>query len=259
MYFWLILLMILGLGAMYVTGFGGGDGETSYGMTYLTIFGVGMVLAGVLRLIFSSGGAAFKHTFSWIAVIGLVLTGYNYRVEVADLYERLTGEHVPNVALTRTGGEAELRRAWDGHYRADAKVNGVQMRLLVDTGASMVLLPFEGIEKVGVDPKKLNYSVPVSTANGRSSVAPIRIGSITIGDIQVSDVTAAVAQPGALKMGLLGMSFLDQLNETVFQGDRLILRQDAIGADFDQRFKRVPGTVNGMFTPEEMRDQPQPY
>lgn len=257
MYFWLIVLLALAIGVLCFVG-GAPVYDGGFGMTYLAAFGFGMVIAGVIRLLFSGGKARFSQLLSWTAAIGLVLTLFNYRLELQDLYDRVTGEHVPKVAMTRTGGEAELRRAWDGHYRADARVNGVDMRLLVDTGASMVLLPYEEVKRLGVDRDELQYTLPVMTANGRSSVAPIRIGSITIGDIEVTNVSAAVAQPGALRIGLLGMSFLDQLSETVFQGDRLVLRQKGVSGTLENsRFMRVPDAPGDTLS-TDVEDRPKP-
>ena len=74
----------------------------------------------------------------------------------------------------------------------------------------------------------------------------------------MTDVAGAVAHPGRLGTGLLGMSFLDKVDETIFQGDRLILRQNGTGLR-DQRFKRVPEAVDGMFPPEALKGQPEPY
>lgn len=268
MFFWMFMLVLLFFGALQVTGIAGvGEDEAgeSRQLLYLTILGSGMILAGTLRLLFSGGGGV-RYIFSWLTVIAIMVTGFSRRGDIEDLYLRLTDEQVPSVALTHTGGEAELRRAWDGHYRADAKVNGIEMRLLVDTGASMVVLPYEAASDLGIDPATLDFSVPVTTANGRSTVAPVRLASITIGQVRVANVTAAIAHPGKLKTGLLGMSFLDKMNETVFQGDRLILRQDTPDggiADAETRFKRVPtqqpATYEGMFSPEEMKDQPPTY
>jgi aspartyl protease family protein len=103
-------------------------------------------------------------------------------------------------------------------------VNGVPVRMMVDTGASMVLIPYEIAADIGISPNQLRYSVPVTTANGQSSVAPIRLESLRIGVIEIRDVEAAVAHPGRLTTALLGMSFLERLSETTFRGDRLILR-----------------------------------
>ena len=106
---------------------------------------------------------------------------------------------------------------------------------MLDPGASMVLIPYEPAARIGINPDTLDFSLPVTTANGRSSVAPIRLSSIKIGPIAVFDVAAAVARPGQLKTGLLGMSFLDLLAETTFKGDRLILRQHIPGQGDDLR------------------------
>jgi aspartyl protease family protein len=152
------------------------------------------------------------------------MASYASREEVADAYQRLRGQVHPSVALATAAGEAELRRAWDGHYRAEAEVNGVPMVLMVDTGASIVLLPYEEAAAIGIDPAALAFEMPVTTANGESTVAPVRLSSIKVGPIAVFDVPAAVARPNRLKVGLLGMSFLERLDETSFRQDRLILR-----------------------------------
>ena len=257
MFFWLMLIIGFALAALHLTG-GGEAGPADHQLTYLTIFGIGMVIAGALKLLLQLGANGLRHAFSWVSVVGLIFLGIVYRAEIGDLFIRATSDRMASVAVSQVGEEAELRRAWDGHYRADAVVDGLPMRLLIDTGASMVLLPYESVEGMGIDPETLDYSQAVTTANGRSTVAPITIASIRIGDIEVRDVAAAVAHPGRLQTGLLGMSFLDKIDETVFQGDRLVLRQNGPGAR-DSRFKRVPGTVNGMFTPEALKDQPKPY
>ncbi len=166
------------------------------------------------------------------------MTAFAFRDQATIIVQEIRAELMPSVALSRSGGEAaELRRAWDGHYRAEAEVNGVSMKLMIDTGASMVLIPFEQAAAIGINPDTLDYSMPVTTANGPSSVAPIRLSSIKIGPIAVFDIPAAIAQPGLLKTGLLGMSFLDKLAETSFQGDRLILRQH--DPEQDDRFRSI--------------------
>lgn len=260
MFLWIMITIAVALGALHLAGLGGSAGAEGeeHQLTYLTIFGIGMVMAGALKLLIQLGRNGLRTVVTGISVLGLVFLGLVYRSELGDLYNRMTSDRVASVALSRTGEEAELRRAWDGHYRADALVNGVEMRLLVDTGASMVLLPYESVERMGIDPAKLEFTLPVTTANGRSTVAPLQIATISIGDIEVRDVTAAVAHPGRLKSGLLGMSFLDKVDETTFRGDRLILRQNGPGAG-DHRFKRVPDAVDGMFPPEALKDQRRPY
>ncbi|MEM7238693.1 MAG: TIGR02281 family clan AA aspartic protease [Pseudomonadota bacterium] len=201
-------------------------------IVYLTIFGTGVIVAGALRILIFGGWRTWTNVAVWVLVLGGFGFAGHYQDTIRLALQRLQGEIVPSLAVSRSAGEVELRRTWDGHYRADTLVNGQEIRLLVDTGASMVLIPHEKAGSLGIDVNVLEYSMPVTTANGRSTVAPIRLKTVQVGSIQVNDVAAAVAHPGSLKSGLLGMSFLDHLSETSFQRDRLVLRQSAQSALF---------------------------
>jgi len=64
----------------------------------------------------------------------------------------------------------------------------------------------------------------VSTANGTTYAAPVRLKSIAVGPLELRDVEALVAQPGNLNENLLGMSFLKRLRSYEFTGDFLTLR-----------------------------------
>jgi len=209
--------------------------RTDMRVVYLVVLAAALAIFGVGRMIVRGGRKTLVHTAIWLGAITGLLTAFAFRDQAAVIVREIRAELMPSVALSRAVGEAELRRAWDGHYRAEAEVNGVKLKLMVDTGASMVLIPFEQVAEIGIDPDSLDFSMPVTTANGRSTVAPIRLSSIKIGPIVVFDVPAAVTRPGRLKIGLLGMSFLDRLEETTFRGDRLILRQRIPGQDDDFR------------------------
>lgn len=136
--------------------------------------------------------------------------------------ERITSE---TAALAVVGIETSINRSWDGHFRTIAQINGSDVGLMVDTGASIVLLRHDDALRIGIPLEQLDYSTPLTTANGKSYVAPFLIEDLTIGKLTLHDVRAAVAQDGALHSSLLGMSFLENLDETVIQKDRMILRK----------------------------------
>jgi aspartyl protease family protein len=194
-------------------------------LIYLGFVAVGLLLAGFGRMILQGHWRLAHNAAVWSAVAVAMGAAYLDREDLMARMAELRGEVLHSVALTNAGAEEELEREWDGHYRASAEVNGRTMTLMIDTGATMVVLPYEQVSTIGIDPTALDFSMPVMTANGRSTVAPITIREIRVGDIVVTDVPAAVAHPGRLQMGLLGMSFLDRLSETSFQGRRLYLRQ----------------------------------
>lgn len=227
--YWFVVIASLLAAALYLAGPPDGSHvlhvKSAQYLVYFVVFAAGLTIAGAVRLLARGGSETARHSVLWVCMVTVGIFAYSSKTELGLLYQHAKAELYPSVALSTDPGEAQFRRTWDGHYRVEALVNGVQERLLIDTGASMVLLPYERVTEFGIDPESLDFRVPVTTANGKSTVAPVTIDSIKIGPIEVNNVSAAVAHPGRLKMGLLGMSFLDKLQETSFRGDRLILRQ----------------------------------
>jgi aspartyl protease family protein len=121
------------------------------------------------------------------------------------------------------GGEVELRRGGDGHFHVRAQVNGTQLELLVDTGASRVSLSQTDAQAAGIDLAALRFVVPVQTANGETFMAATRLNAIQIDTIHVADVPAFVAPQGALAGSVLGVSFLNRLSGYSVRGDTLTL------------------------------------
>src|SRR5262245_52523703 len=128
--------------------------------------------------------------------------------------------------LRAAGGRAvELKAGAFGHYRAVAEINGRPVEVLIDSGASMVVLSHKDAERVGLRLRAEDYSQRVSTANGATRVAPVTLDRISIGDISVRHVEAAVSEPGKLGQSLLGMTFLGRLQRVDMRGGILILQE----------------------------------
>jgi aspartyl protease family protein len=117
-----------------------------------------------------------------------------------------------------------VRRRFDGHFSVRATVNGEAMLLLVDTGATTVVLKPADAARAGVATRELSYTVPVQTANGLTYAAPVHLRTISIGPLVVHNVDALVARPGSVNENLLGMSFLMRLRSYEFSKDFLTLR-----------------------------------
>lgn len=170
-------------------------------------------------------GAAILGALAWAAIFAAVMIGYVYREDVSAVTVRLMDEIVPGRAIPSSPGEAVAVRRADGHFGFAGRINGASVRLMFDTGASSIVLRAEDAAKVGLDPEKLNYRVPVSTANGRAMAAPVTLEAVTIGAITLKQVRALVARPGALQENLLGQSFLSRLSGYSVERNRLVLRQ----------------------------------
>jgi aspartyl protease family protein len=165
----------------------------------------------------------------WLALgLGLV-TLYAYKDDLMPIAARVVGELLPGSAMTveqSSGGltEVRIRKRLDGHFTANTEINDAKISMIVDTGASTIVLRPEDAKKAGIDVEKLNYRVPVLTANGRTTAARVRLEEVSIGPLDRKGVDALVARPGALTQSLLGMSFLSRLRSYEFSGDFLTLR-----------------------------------
>ena len=128
--------------------------------------------------------------------------------------------HSPS-ASSRT---ATLRSDGRGHFEAEARIDGRNLNVLVDTGASMIALRESSAARLGIFPAARDYSVQIQTANGVGRAARVQLNRVQVGDITVRDVEAFVVPDEALTVNLLGMSFLSRVKWTHERG-RLVIEQ----------------------------------
>lgn len=126
-------------------------------------------------------------------------------------------------ATTSEGQAASIAKGADGHFWAEADVNGSRVRFLVDTGASAVALTTQDARRLGFDTSKLDYAYKVVTASGHTRAAAVKLGRVAIAGAQVADVDALVIEEG-LETSLLGMSYLGRLSRFEATKTALILR-----------------------------------
>lgn len=164
----------------------------------------------------------------WLLIAVGLVSGYAYRVELQAFGDRVLSELMPGrtMVVTDSGGQQEvvLRKRLDGHFQADATINGRAVSMLVDTGASSIALTYDDAERIGLDPSNLGYTLTVMTANGPALAAPVTLEQIAIGSIERRNIRATVAAEGKLDRSLLGMSFLSTLDSLQMRTDELRLR-----------------------------------
>lgn len=198
---------------------------------------------GIMRIVYAAlliglvwGGVSVAQQGGWLKTlrnIGLIIlafavliVGYTFKDDMGGVWSRVKAELLPGSPQALGNGTVVLRRQpRSGQFETSGLVNGVDTEFLVDTGASFVVLPFADAERLGYTEDDLNYVMQVSTANGTTFVAPIRLNAIKLGDIVVNDIRAAVSKPGELDQGLLGMNFLDRLTSYSVSGDLMTLER----------------------------------
>ena len=124
-----------------------------------------------------------------------------------------------------TGGVLSGPRGRNGHFHVEGTVSGRRVSLLVDTGASVVVLRHEDAARLGIYPKPRDFTARMSTANGVVEAAPVRLTALDLGPLIVRDVAAVVMPEGKLAESLLGMSFLSRLRRFEFRTGQLVLEQ----------------------------------
>lgn len=111
-----------------------------------------------------------------------------------------------------------------GHYLVHPSIDNYRVRMMVDTGASLIVLTDGDARALGIRPDRSAYSVALGTANGVVRGAKTMLREVRLGDISVRDVEAVVMPAGALSISLLGTSFLRRLRSYQVEGGRMVLR-----------------------------------
>lgn len=126
-------------------------------------------------------------------------------------------------APARPAATAQVTKSADGHYWAEAMVDGKVVRFLVDTGATAVALTADDARRLGYNPSGLDYRYDVITAEGKVKAAAVQLRSISIAGARVDNVEALVIERG-LHTSLLGMSYLGKLQSFEATRTSLILK-----------------------------------
>lgn len=201
--------------------------------------GVVVVSSRVSRM--SSGtNSLFSFVAVCIAAAGGLAYGLQNQDQVRKVFVAVTGvplapdrqpesiaaAAIDDVAEGRSfGGDVTLRAGPHGHFETTAEINGRDVDVLVDTGATLVALSYDDAERAGIYLTPADFTHQTTTANGIAKVAPIMIGSISIGGITVRNIRGTVAERGKLSTTLLGMAFLSRLSRVEMQRGNLVLHE----------------------------------
>jgi aspartyl protease family protein len=192
-------------------------GSLAYKIALLVFVG-----ATVLIIFRERFAQALTAALLWVVLALILVIGYSYRFELRNVADRVIAELIPGHPISH-GRTAEVARAFNGDFEVTAEINGARVGMVLDTGASSVVLTRDDAKAAGLPLEVLVYSANIDTANGRTRAAPVTLDRIAIGGLAERSVAALVAQPGQLKTSLLGMSFLNRLQSWEVRGDRLLL------------------------------------
>lgn len=141
------------------------------------------------------------------------IDGQRRALRMGQPYVSRSSGNAPSVSLSADG---------NGHYMANGSVNGIAVRFLVDTGATMVALPAQVAGQAGIRYSDAPRGM-VQTAGGPTTAYKVKLDTVSIGGVTLNNVDAVVIDRG-LTVPLLGMTFLSRM-EIQRDGELMVLKK----------------------------------
>ena len=141
------------------------------------------------------------------------------------------GDWVPRGAVAHGGSTASsdwnagthtLTREYDGHFYANTNVNGASLRMLVDTGASVIALTGSDARAAGMYWDKSEVRPVARGASGTVYGVVREIDVVDVGGFTRRNVRAMIV-PEGLDISLLGQSYLGQIGSVKIEGNQMVL------------------------------------
>jgi aspartyl protease family protein len=155
---------------------------------------------------------------AWVAIFAAGFVRFTFRDDFGWVVQRLRAEATGQPVAQ--GQEIRIPMAIDGHFWIGGELNGVRVKFLVDSGATMTTIGRDTAERAGVQVSARPDQI-VRTGNGLIRVSSGRAESLTIGPIERRDIAMHVADNADLNV--LGMNFLSSLQRWGVEGRWLVL------------------------------------
>ena len=163
-------------------------------------------------------GKALKMALAWVAIFGVAFLLFAFRGEFSQLGQRIRAEATGSPIVE--GEVVRIPVAEDGHFYVDSKLNGHDVRFMVDSGASVTTISRSTASAAGMEIGTRRGVV--ITANGPASVMQSSADRLQVGSIERTDFPVDVSEQEGLN--LLGMNFLRSLQGWRVEGNYLVLQ-----------------------------------
>jgi aspartyl protease family protein len=166
-------------------------------------------LGGLLRFLFSAA--------ILVLIVVLIVQRAPFDPFLARLMSRLKLDTQEVV-----GKELRIRMAGNGHFMADARINGVERRMLIDSGATITALSARTAAAAGLEPQADVVPVVIRTANGMIPAQTATVDVIEVGNITARNLKVVIS-PAFGDIDVLGMNFLSKLQSWRVEDNILVL------------------------------------
>lgn len=192
-------------------------------------------LVGILVLVVSalsvrrmSLGFIMRSVVLWAAIILVAVVAVAHRGEIGAIFAAASARLGLDDQQVQ-GGTVRIRMSPDGHFWARVTLNGVERRMLIDSGATITAISDRTAQAANI---RVQNGMPaiIETANGSVTARRGRIDELAIGPLKTEDLGVVVAESFG-DLDVLGMNFLSRLHSWRVQGNVLILEPNAQADD----------------------------
>jgi aspartyl protease family protein len=177
-----------------------------------------MLVLGALIVRREPAAKLFTMVLAWVAIFAAGFVVFTFRDNLGWVAQRLKAEAIGTPV--QQGRETRIPMAIDGHFWVDAKVNGRDVKFLVDSGATTTTIDRQTAKAAGIEISSRRDQF-VRTGNGVVRVATGSADELAVGGITRNDVALQIADNDDLNV--LGMNYLSTLSRWSVEGRWLVL------------------------------------
>ena len=160
-------------------------------------------------------GQTVKMALAWVAIFAVGIVVASQRDRLSDLTAGFADQQV-------NGTETRIRMAEDGHFWADVEIDGIQRRMLIDSGATTTALSVATAGAARLDTEESPFATVINTANGNVTARTATAATVTIGNVTATKLGVVVSEAFG-DTDVIGMNFLSRLASWRVEGRTLIL------------------------------------
>jgi aspartyl protease family protein len=156
----------------------------------------------------------------WLCIFVILIIAYAFKQETKIVCNKFISSIFPSIAYNKNN-EIIVSKSIDGHFYIWTKLNGIDVKFLVDTGASDLFISREDARKIGINLTNLSYNKKYSSANGIMFGAQVTIPKFQINSVVFDNVKASVSKNHG-NQNLLGMSVIRKFKSFTIDGSALV-------------------------------------
>jgi aspartyl protease family protein len=196
------------------------NGDQALDFVYL--MGVLVLVASAVAVRRIPLGQGVKMFAAWALIFLAAFIAFTLKDDFIALGQRLLGESRGREQSVQAGETLRVKKSIDGHFWVTGKVNGEEMRFLIDSGATVTSISSDAAARADIETGG-GFPTIVETANGMVPVRRGRIERLNIGSIERRNLAVHVSEAFG-DMNVLGMNFLSSLSAWGVEGEWLVLK-----------------------------------